>query len=240
MNPIDVRELAEHPGSSKRVHLREAVPGLALQLAEVPPDAPIEGELLLENVVEGIFVSGEVEGRMVLQCARCLSSFDRDFSVEVGDLFSTEADPVDEDIYPIEDAGSLDPEPMVRDAVLLSMPFSPLCRPDCKGLSSDAGATATSGRAHAATLPQTRGGRGSSTCSTARTRRETTWRFRRGDRARPAATSARRTGRAPRRRTRNAPSATSRSSRTACAATAAITPAGRPSRSSSRWRGRPA
>jgi len=134
MNPIDVRELAEHPGSSKRVHLREAVPGLALQLAEVPPDAPIEGELLLENVVEGIFVSGEVEGRMVLQCARCLSSFDRDFSVEVGDLFSTEADPVDEDIYPIEDAGSLDPEPMVRDAVLLSMPFSPLCRPDCKGL----------------------------------------------------------------------------------------------------------
>jgi uncharacterized protein len=134
MNPIDVRELAEHPGSSKRVHLHEAVPGLALQLAEVPADAPIEGELVLENVVEGIFVSGEVEGRMVLQCARCLTSFDRDFSVEVGDLFSTNADPAEEDTYPIAEPGALDPEPMVRDAVLLSMPFSPLCRPDCKGL----------------------------------------------------------------------------------------------------------
>ena len=134
MKLIDIRDLTEHPGSSRRVRLHEAVPGLALQLAEVPPDAPIEGELLLESVVEGIFVSGEVEGRMVLQCARCLTSFDRPFSVEVGDLFSGNADPVEEDTYPIAEPGSLDPEPMVRAAVLLSMPFSPLCRPDCKGL----------------------------------------------------------------------------------------------------------
>jgi uncharacterized protein len=134
MNPIDVRELAERPGSSKRVHLHEAVPDLALQLAEVPADQPIEGELLLENVVEGIFVSGEVGGRMRLQCARCLTTFDRAFSVEVGDLFSANADPADDDTYPIAAPDSLDPEPMVRDAVLLSMPFSPLCRPDCKGL----------------------------------------------------------------------------------------------------------
>ena len=133
MKLIDIRDLTEHPGSSRRVRLHEVVPDFALQLAEVPPDAPIEGELLLESVIEGIFVSGAVEGRMALQCARCLTSFEQGFSVEVGDLFVPNADPAD-DTYPLAEPGSLDPEPMVRDAVLLSMPFSPLCRPDCKGL----------------------------------------------------------------------------------------------------------
>jgi uncharacterized protein len=133
MQLIDIRDLNDHPGSSRRVRLREAVPGLALQLAEVPEDAPIEGELLLESVVEGIFVSGAVQGSMTLECARCLTSFHKDFSVEVGDLFVPNADPA-EDAYALTEPGSLDPEPMVRDAVLLSMPFSPLCRPDCRGL----------------------------------------------------------------------------------------------------------
>src|SRR5205085_9389320 len=109
MKLIDIRDLTEHPEASRRVRLHEEVPGLALQLAEVPADAPIEGELLLESVVEGIFVSGEVEGRMALQCARCLTSFDRDFSVEVGDLFSQNPDPADDDTYPIAEPGSLDP-----------------------------------------------------------------------------------------------------------------------------------
>jgi uncharacterized protein len=133
MKLIEIQDLTEHPGSSRRVHLREAVPDLALQLAEVPPDVPIEAELLLENVLEGIFVSGAVEGRMALQCARCLTGFDRPFSVEVGDLFVPNADPAD-DAYALAEPGGLDPEQMVRDAVLLSMPFSPLCRTDCKGL----------------------------------------------------------------------------------------------------------
>ena len=35
--------------------------------------------------------------------------------------------------YQVHD-GAIDIEPMVRDAVLLSMPFSPLCKPDCAGL----------------------------------------------------------------------------------------------------------
>jgi uncharacterized protein len=121
------------------VHLSEAVPGLALQLAEVPADVPLEADLLLESVVEGIFVTGEVGGRMALQCARCLTPFEQPFSVEVGDLFVPNAEP-DDDAYALAEPGGLDPEQMVRDAVLLSMPFSPLCRPDCKGLCERCGA----------------------------------------------------------------------------------------------------
>jgi uncharacterized protein len=132
MHAIDVRDLVEHPGTSRTVRVDEAVPGLATELAEVPADAPVRGELLLESVVEGIYVTGRVTGLMAFRCARCLSAFERPFEVSVDDLFAREPGP--EDDYVLGPDLLLDPEPMVRDAIVLSMPFSPLCRPDCLGL----------------------------------------------------------------------------------------------------------
>ncbi len=132
MHAIDVRDLLEHPGASRTVRVEEAVAGLATELAEVPVDAPLRGELVLESVVEGIYVTGHVGGRMAFRCARCLVGFERPFDVVVGDLFAREPGP--EDDYAIGPDLLLDPEPIIRDAVILSMPFSPLCRPDCLGL----------------------------------------------------------------------------------------------------------
>ncbi len=131
MHAIDVRDLLDHPGSARTVRVEEPVQGLRSELADVR--TPVEGELLLESVVEGVFVSGTLSGRMQLECARCLEDFEREFDLEVGELFLREPDP-EEDQYELSPGGELDPEPMVRDAVLLAMPFSPLCRPDCKGL----------------------------------------------------------------------------------------------------------
>lgn len=132
MHAIDVRDLIEHPGSSRTVRVDEPVPGLATELAEVPVGAPVHGDLVLESVLEGIYVSGHVAGVMAFRCARCLRSFERPFTVAVADLFAREPGPQDD--YALGPDLSLDPEPMVRDAIILSMPFSPLCRPDCLGL----------------------------------------------------------------------------------------------------------
>jgi len=131
MRAIDVRDLLEQPGSARSAPIHEAVEGMRTELAVVPDDAPIDGDLLLESVVEGILVSGRLAGHMEFTCARCLKPFDGDFEVEVSELFAREPDP---DAYSLPVEGALDPEPMVRDAVVLSMPFSPLCRPDCLGL----------------------------------------------------------------------------------------------------------
>ena len=133
MIAIDVRDLVGHPGHSRSVHLDEAVEGLSLELAAVPEDAPIEADLLLESVVEGILVSGPLRGSMRLSCARCLKTFEQPFDVAVHELFIS-GTVEDGEEYPLAEDGALDIEPMVRDAVLLSMPFSPLCRPDCRGL----------------------------------------------------------------------------------------------------------
>jgi DUF177 domain-containing protein len=132
MRAIDVRDLLEQPGSSRTVHVDEPVPGLRTELADVPDDAPIEGDLTLESVSEGIYVSGRVQGRFAMRCARCLKEFTRGFDLEMAELVPREASP--EDDYALASDLTLDPEPMVRDAVVLEMPFSPLCRPDCLGL----------------------------------------------------------------------------------------------------------
>jgi DUF177 domain-containing protein len=129
---IDVRDLIGHPGSSRQVQLSEPIPELGTQLAVVPEDRPVGGDLLFESVIEGILVSGPLHGVMVLTCARCLKPFEMPFDLDVQELYALEAG-ADDDEYPLVE-GTVDLEPMIRDAVLLAMPFAPLHSPDCLGL----------------------------------------------------------------------------------------------------------
>jgi len=129
---VDVRDLVGAAGASREVGVRERVPGLATELASVPEDCDVRGALRLESLLEGVLASGTLEGRMVLVCARCLKPIDAPFAVEVDELFVPDATDQD-DAYPVSD-GSIDLEPLIRDAVLLAMPFAPLCRPGCLGL----------------------------------------------------------------------------------------------------------
>jgi uncharacterized protein len=133
MDPTDVRDLLAEPGSSRSLTLEETFEGLSTELASVPEEHPVRMDVLLESVIEGIEVSGPLTGRIAYRCARCLKPFDRYFRLEVHEFFAPGATEGD-DLYPITGEGSIDLEPMVRDAVVLSMPFSPLCRPDCLGL----------------------------------------------------------------------------------------------------------
>jgi uncharacterized protein len=154
MRAIDVRDLLESPGAARTVHVDENVPGLHTELADVPEDAPLEGDLTLESVVEGIYVHGTVSGRFSMRCARCLKEFDRDFDVAMQEMYPREPGPDDD--YALEPDLTLDPEPMLRDAVVLEMPFSPLCRPDCLGLCSICGGDRNLGECpgHEATDPR--------------------------------------------------------------------------------------
>jgi uncharacterized protein len=134
---IDVRDLVHSPGTFRAVRVEEAIPGLATQLALVPEDRQIGADLLLESVTDGIVVTGPVSGVMKLSCARCLKPFEQGFEVQVQELYAAGAEPEDDE-YPLVE-GQVDLEPLIRDVVVLAMPFAPLCRPDCKGLCARCG-----------------------------------------------------------------------------------------------------
>jgi uncharacterized protein len=130
---IDVRDLVGQAGASRSVHLAGTLDELGTELAHVRESDPIEGDLLLESLIEGLLVSGELGGTMSLRCARCLKDFQQPFAVQLHELF-VPAPEDDTDDYPLDPEGLIDPEQMVRDAVGVELPFSPLCRPDCQGL----------------------------------------------------------------------------------------------------------
>ena len=132
MDPVDVRDLLDEPGGSRKLHREETFEDLATELARVPSEDPVRIDILLESVVEGIMVSGPVSGRIAYRCARCLKDFSLEFEYEVQELFAPGATLQDEQ-YPIAD-GQINLERMVRDTVLLGVPFSPLCRGSCLGL----------------------------------------------------------------------------------------------------------
>jgi uncharacterized protein len=93
-------------------------------------------ELRLESLHDGILVSGEVDTVADGECVRCLVDVKLPVEVEFQELFAYSVDEAFD--YTVQDE-SLDLEPLVRDAVVLSLPFQPVCQEDCPGLCPECG-----------------------------------------------------------------------------------------------------
>ena len=83
-------------------------------------------------------MTGTVSASLTGQCGRCLEPVSRELRVDVCELFAyrdsvTDATTEQDEVYRI-DGELVDVEPVVRDAVVLGLPWTPLCRPDCAGL----------------------------------------------------------------------------------------------------------
>ncbi|TAM93689.1 MAG: DUF177 domain-containing protein [Jatrophihabitans sp.] len=136
---FDLRELGRRAGSLK--HYRRSVPAPAIvgpQLIAVPSGAVVRLDVRLESVTEGVLVTGSVTAPVSGECARCLEPVRDELAVELCELFAypdsaTDRTTEEEEVHRV-DGDYLDVEPVVRDAVVLGLPFTPLCRPDCAGL----------------------------------------------------------------------------------------------------------
>jgi uncharacterized protein len=144
---FDVRELGRRAGSMQE-H-RRSVPapaGLGSDLIAVPEGAPLAVDVRLESVTEGVLVTGTVTGTLVGECGRCLDPVTDDLVVELCELFAyrdstTDATTEVDEVHRLDKIHRdlLDLEPVVRDLVVLGLPWTPLCGPDCRGLCPDCG-----------------------------------------------------------------------------------------------------
>lgn len=145
-NPFvfDVRELGRRPGSLKAYRRSLPAPAeLGLDLVAVPEGAPLELDVRLESVTEGVLVTGTVTAPLVGECGRCLEPVSDDLAVDICELFAypdsvTDETSGEDEVHRVG-GDYLDIEPVVRDAVVLGLPFTPLCRPDCGGLCPSCG-----------------------------------------------------------------------------------------------------
>jgi uncharacterized protein len=114
-----------------------------LELIGAPQGAPIELDLRLESVMEGVLVSGTATVPVEGECGRCLTDFRDSVTVDIQELYAypdSSSDVTSEEDEVSRLQGDLvDLEPALRDAVVLALPPNPLCREDCPGLCPDCG-----------------------------------------------------------------------------------------------------
>lgn len=134
---LPVHDISRKPGEMREhevdVTLTE---GWGEGIIAVETGASVEIDVRLESVHEGILASGTVYATAEGVCGRCLREITEPVEVEFQELFA----------YPGEEASDfevqddhVDLETLVRDAVVLSLPFQPVCEPDCPGLDPETG-----------------------------------------------------------------------------------------------------
>ncbi len=108
-------------------------------------DARFFGPVLVEGTLEntgGSFrVTGEIRARRAFVCDRCLAEAEAAERYSFAEDFRKGAS---DDEASFGDDG-VDLAPLVRDAILSSLPIRNLCRPDCKGLCPKCGADLNQG-----------------------------------------------------------------------------------------------
>lgn len=122
------------------VHERVGTPVLGVE-----KDEPIDVDLRIQSVSEGVLASGTVAALLIGECTRCLEPIELDVEQQFTELYryenekkgrknSKEIDVQDEDEDLHMDGDFIDLEFAIRDALLLDLPINPLCDPDCEGL----------------------------------------------------------------------------------------------------------
>ena len=163
---FDMRTLGRQAGSARAQQLTVPAPDdMRLELARVPVGADLKLDLRFEAVTEGVLVTGSATAPVAGECARCLTPLASTVTASFTELYLYQHDKHDrhdkydkhdrrdrhdkherfdeddeqdeEELY--LDGDLLDLEPVLRDAVVLTLPMSPLCREDCLGLCVECG-----------------------------------------------------------------------------------------------------
>ncbi len=134
---VNVRDLMHRPGEMREKRLTFGVPEqLGAAAVIVVSGTELDIDLRLEGLHDGILVSGDVRTTASGECVRCLDPVTMPVEVEFQELFAYSRDEAYD--YQVHD-DHVDCEPVVRDAVVLSLPFQPVCREDCPGLDPETG-----------------------------------------------------------------------------------------------------
>ena len=159
---FDTRTLGRQAGSARTQQLTVPAPDdLRLELARVPVGADMHLDVRFEAVTEGVLVTGSATAPLAGECARCLRPLTTPVTASFTELylyadgrrthdkhdkhdrrnsrewFDEDTEQDDEERH--LDGDLLDLEPVLRDAVVLALPMSPLCLQDCPGLCVECG-----------------------------------------------------------------------------------------------------
>lgn len=129
---LPVRDIMHRPGEMREFEFDVPAPSVWGEgLVAVAPGETIALHARAESVHEGILITADVQSRYKGVCGRCLTDIDEAVEVEFQELFGYSGGEAND--FEVQD-DHVDLETLVRDSIVLSLPFQPVCRPDCPGL----------------------------------------------------------------------------------------------------------
>ena len=154
---FNTHDLPRRAGEMREYHLSiDNHGGLGFEVLSIKKDQPIDVDLKIESVSEGVLASAHIESIAVGECGRCLDPLEFEISEDFQELYEYEKDhrqksksksksktDDEEEGDEIEvrqmDGDEIDLDGPIRDAIILNLPLNPLCSADCKGLCPDCG-----------------------------------------------------------------------------------------------------
>lgn len=122
--------IAQSAGFSRDFHFD-------LPQINIPPDLHLNGLYGLVRATrtpQGILLQAEFKAQTSLECVRCLTNFQQSLEINFTELYAFSQRYVTDSGLLMPETGIIDLTPVMREYILLEIPISPLCRPDCKGL----------------------------------------------------------------------------------------------------------
>ena len=128
----------------ERAWFHSALSGVDVELAEDGGAA----DVTVEKTGDNVFVRGDLRGHLEVPCARCLASASIDLAAPIhmtygratDEELAAEVEMTDDDVdFSTFDGEEIDLGALFREQILLAIPMTPLCRPECKGLCSQCG-----------------------------------------------------------------------------------------------------
>jgi len=152
------QQLKEGVGSHRTYILDETV-----RYDDPADDSTVEGVLDSLYTGRSILVTGELAMGVSDVCSRCLEKFTEHLRIDIEEEFFPMRDintgaalglPEDvEDAFRIDERFTLDLYEAVRQAIIMALPMSPLCRPDCQGLCPECGSNLNLGNCNCSRSP---------------------------------------------------------------------------------------
>lgn len=106
------------------------------------PDLKLEqfkGIARISRSPQGLLAQAEFSGIAEAECVRCLDTIQQPLHTSFSELYAFSSRSVSESGLILSEDGNIDFGPVAREYLLIEMPISSLCRPDCKGLCMECG-----------------------------------------------------------------------------------------------------
>ncbi len=106
----------------------------------------ITGLAKVTRTPQGLLVEAAFSGKVQdIECVRCLQPSEQALRAEFQELYAFRNKPISDTDLMVPEDMNIDLEPLVREYLLLEVPISPVCKPDCKGLCIVCGADLNKG-----------------------------------------------------------------------------------------------